>query len=50
MITVTIDDKPYEKIPTEVAALLQVVSEERDELKEFVIWMIGCGRRDELLK
>ena len=45
----------------EVAALLQVVSEERDKLKELAIWMTGCGydfcqhkyfceKRDELLK
>ena len=35
---VEIDDKRYET-PDEVANLLESVSRERDELKDFAIWM-----------
>ena len=60
MATIEIDNTKHE-VPAEVAGLLQAVSEERDELKDFAIWMTGCGydfcqheyfckKRDELLK
>jgi len=60
MSTIVMDDVRYD-VQAEVAALLQAVSEERDELKELAIWMTGCPydfcqheyfikKRDELLK
>ena len=60
MAKIVIENDNYD-VPAEVAALLQAVSEERDELKELAIWMTGCGydfcqheyfvqKRDELLK
>jgi hypothetical protein len=60
MPSVKIDNTKYE-ITAQVSTLLQAVSEERDELKDFAIWMTGCGydfcqhkyfreKRDELLK
>jgi len=54
MATIKIGDVKH-SVPVEVAALLQAVSEERDELKDFAIWLTGCGcdfikKRDELLK
>ena len=60
MATIEIDGEKHE-VSAQVAALLQAVSEERDDLKDFAIWMTGCGydfcqhdyfcrKRDELLK
>ena len=60
MSKLEIDGVAY-KVEPEVAALLQALSEKRDELKELVIWMTGCGydfcqhdyfikKRDDLLK
>jgi len=60
MMVVEIDGQKYETVD-EVANLLEVVSRERDDLKDFAIWMTGCGydfcqheyfrkKRDELLK
>ena len=60
MMTVEIDGQNYETAD-EVANLLEVVSRERDALKDFAIWLTGCGydfcqheyfckKRDELLK
>lgn len=56
---VEIDGKNHET-PDEVANLLESVSKERDALKDFAIWLTGCGydfcqhdyfckKRDELL-
>ena len=42
MAYIKIDGKKHE-VSAQVAALLQAVSEERDELKELAIWMTGCG-------
>lgn len=60
MMIVEIDGKKHE-VENEVANLLESVSRERDDLKDFAIWMTGCGydfcqhdyfckKRDELLK
>ena len=59
MSVIVIDGERY-NVSAEVAGLLQAVSEERDELKDFAIWLTGCGydfcqhdyfckKRDELL-
>ena len=59
MNTVKIGNNEYE-VAEEVADLLLLVSRERDELRDFAIWMTGCGydfcqhdyfikKRDELL-
>ncbi|MFA4853997.1 MAG: hypothetical protein WC616_01420 [Candidatus Omnitrophota bacterium] len=42
MAKIVMDSVEYD-VPKEVAALLQVVSEERDGLRELAIWMTGCG-------
>jgi hypothetical protein len=55
-----IDGKSHD-ITEEVGNLILSISEERDELKDFAIWMTGCGydfcqhdyfckKRDKLLK
>ncbi len=55
-----IDEKCFE-IEEDIAELIIMISKERDELKDFAIWMTGCGynfsqheyfckKRDELLK
>ena len=55
-----IDGKSHD-ITEEVGNLILSISEERDELKDFAIWMTGCGydfcqhdyfikQRDKLLK
>ena len=60
MRTIEIDGKKYE-VAEEVADLMIAISEERDELIDFAIWMTGCGydfgqhkyfceKRDKLLK
>jgi len=60
MLKIVIDEMIHE-VPNEVAELLRMVSIERDELKDFAIWMTGCGydfcqhdyfchQRDKLLK
>jgi len=60
MMIVEIDGKKHE-VEDEIANLLESVSRERDDLKDFAIWMTGCGydfcqhdyfckKRDELLK
>jgi hypothetical protein len=60
MMVVEIDGQKHETAD-EVANLLEAVSRERDDLKDFAIWMTGCGydfcqheyfckKRDELLK
>ena len=41
MYKIEIDGTDYEVVP-EVAALLQAVSEERDEMREALIWCGGC--------
>ncbi len=49
------------EVANEVVDLITVIGNERDELKDFAIWMTGCGydfsqheyfreKRDELLK
>lgn len=42
MRTLTIDDTKY-KIEDPVSDLIIMISRERDDLKELVIWMTGCG-------
>ena len=60
MSVIEIDGERH-NVSADVAGLLQAVSEERDELKDFAIWLTGCGydfcqhdyfckKRDELLK
>lgn len=42
MHTLTIDNKSF-KIDDKIANLILLISKERDELKDFAIWMTGCG-------
>jgi len=60
MKKVVIYEKTYET-SDEVADLIMMINEECDQLKDFAIWMTGCGydfsqheyfckKRDELLK
>ena len=59
-MVVEIDGQKHETAD-EVAILFEAVIRERDDLKDFAIWMTGCGydfcqheyfckKRDELLK